>query len=239
MRTLIWVWASLVVVAGVVGCGAPEDRRAPSPAGTPGARQIDTKNLPRLGDPMAPLDEGRLEVAPPENWHVPPRRPRWLARFQADSGSPYPVIFVTAEDADAVLHVTRDNLGEFAAAVRNELLADPGTQRLAADLQPVVVGGFRGTLYRRWGKSDGRVMERWMLETAANGRRYTLELRSREGLADEYLPHLYAVASGLQFFQAEDAALTAAEETPEETTDEDPPEADEVNDEDEDDVDAP
>ncbi len=231
MRRLIASCACLVFGLGIAGCGEPEDGRAPSRTASPRIRQINTNNLPRLGNPITPVDEGRLEVTPPENWHVPPRRARWLTRFQADAGSPYPMIFVTAEDADAIFHVNGDNLGEFAAAVRNELLADPGTQRLAAGLEPVVVGGFRGTLYRRWGKSDGRVRERWLLETVVNGRRYTLELRTREGLAEEYLPHLYAVASGLEFIEAEDTALTAVDETPDEPT-----EADEDNDQD---ADAP
>lgn len=215
-----------VLVFGAIGCGQPGGGGGGSgPAGAASqVRQIDTEGLPKLGSPMAPLDEGRLEVAPPANWHVPPRRSQWLARFQADPGSPYPTIFITAEHSDATFHVTRDNLEQFANTVRNELLADSGTSRLAAGVQPVEVGGFHGTLYRRWGKSGTRVMERWMLETVANGRRYTLELRAREGLADEYLPQLYAVASGLEFHKGEDSGsgVTGIEAAPdEESGDED------------------
>ncbi len=240
MRMLIgWCTATSVLLA-VAGCEQPAgDPGTPRSAAAPQTLRIDVKSLPKVGSPIAPIDEGRLEVAPPGNWHVPPRDRRWLARFQADPGSPYPMIFVTAEDSDATFHVTRDNLDEFVAQVRKELLADADTQRLVAGLQPVEVGSFRGTLYRRWGKSGTRVMERWMLETVANGRRYTLELRSREGLADEYLPHLYAVASGMKFSKGKDAgsALTAIEDPSDE-----PPADDESaddDDEDDDEVDAP
>ncbi len=237
MRTLIGVCLAVFLVLGTVGCGGPEGGRAPSRSASVQVRQISTKDLPKLSSPIAPVDGGRLKIAPPQNWHVPPRRAQWLVRFQADPGIPYPMIFVTVEDSDATHHVTRDNLEEFAAEVRRALLAGPDTARLAAGLQPVTVGDFHGALYRRWGKSSGRVMERWMLETVANGRRYTLELRSREGLAETHLPHLYAVASGLKFSKGEDAGapLPPIEEAPDDETTEEEPE----DDADEDDVDAP
>jgi hypothetical protein len=230
------------LLLGAAGCGGPAD--GPSPARSGAAAKvlsIDAKSLPKLASPIAPVDEGRLEVAPPAGWHVPPRSRRWLARFQADPGSPYPMIFVTVEDSDSVFHVTRENLEEFAAQVRKELQADPDTKRLVAGLQPVVIGNFRGTLYRRWGKSGPRVMERWMLETVANGRRYVFEMRSREGLADEYLPHLYAVASRVKFLTGKDSgsALTIIEEAPDdETPEEDAPE-EEDDENDAENVDAP
>ena len=242
MRTLTSVCSTVALLLGAAGCGGPADGPAPARSGTAAkVLRIDAKSLPKLASPIAPVDEGRLEVAPPADWHVPPRSRRWLARFQADPGSPYPMIFVTVEDSDSVFHVTRENLDEFAAQVRKELQADPDTKRLVAGLQPVVIGNFRGTLYRRWGKSGPRVMERWMLETVANGRRYVFELRSREGLADEYLPHLYAVASRAKFLTGKDSgsALTIIEEAPDdETAEEDAPEEDD-DENDAENVDAP
>jgi len=228
MQRTTCVGAMLILVGGFAGCDGPKGGTGSGPgAESLKVRSIPTAELPELGSAMAPVDEGRLEVAPPADWHVPPRSPRWLARFQADLGSPYPMIFITADDSETTFHVTRDNLDEFAAQVRKELRADPDTKRLAAGVQPVVVDKFRGTLYRRWGKSGGRVMERWMLETVANGRRYTLELRSREGLAEEYLPQLYAVAAGMKFSKPQEAgsALSAVEEPSDgETTSEEAPE---------------
>lgn len=243
MRTLRYVCSGLVLTIGLVGCSGPEGGPASAPSGA-GAKvlQVNAQRLPKLGATLSPVDEGRLEIAPPAGWHVPPRSRRWLVRFQADPGSPYPMIFVTVEDSDALFHVTRENLEEFTAGVRGELLADSDTRRLAAGLQPVVIGSFHGTLYRRWGRSDGRVMERWMLETVANGRRYTLELRSREGLADEYLPHLYAVASGLKFVAGKDtgSVLTIVEEAPEvEPADDVPPEKEDEDEEEGSEVESP
>ncbi len=152
---------------------------------------------------MVPLDQGRVEIAPPENWHVPPRRAQWLVRFQADPGSPYPIIFLTADDSQTLPDVTLNNLDAFAAQVRKQFQDDSHRQRLAAGVRPIVVGDFHGVLYQRWGKAEGRVMERRMLETVANGRRYTFELRTREGLAEEAMPYLYAVAAGVRFRAAE------------------------------------
>jgi len=208
MRTLTCLCSVVFLVLGIFGCGGPQGGGGSSRSDAR-IRHISTKKLPKLAATNIAVDDGRLEVAPPAKWQVPPRDRRWLVRFQADLGSSYPMIFVTTEDSDAMVQVTPENLEKFAAQVRKELLANSSTKRLAQGLQPVVVGDFHGALYQRWGKSDGRVMERWMLETVANGRRYTLELRSREGLAEEYLPHLYAVASGLKFVQGQDAASAA------------------------------
>ncbi len=219
MRTLACVCSVVLLVTGISGCGGPAGRGggAGGDAKAPKTRKISTANLPQLADPMPPVDEGRLEIAPPKKWHIPPRNPKWLARFQADPGSPYPMIFVTVDSAENLFHVTRDNLDELAEQVRKELRADPDTKQLAAGVQPVTIGDFRGVLYRRWGRTSGRVMERWMLETVANGRRYTVELRAREGLAEEYQPQLFAVASGMKFSQGDSggSGIMAVEETPE------------------------
>lgn len=217
MRTLAYVCSVALLVLGTFGCGGPANQGSSSKAGAGASEtlKISTKNLPKLGPAIAPIDEGRLEIAPPKNWHVPPRSSKWLARFQAEPGSPYPMIFVTADNSETLFHVTKDNVNELVEQVRKELRADPDTKRLAEGVQPATVGDFRGVLYRRWGKSSGWVMERWMLETVVNGRRYTFELRCREGSADAFRPHLFAVASGLKFSKgtAAGSALTAVDET--------------------------
>ncbi len=200
MRTSTRFYAAAILALGMAGCGVPEGGEPlPSRAGPASVQNISTRNLPKLGMPMTPLDEGRVEISPPESWHVPPRRAKWLVRFQAEPGSPYPVIFLTVADAESLPDVMLDNLDAFAAQVRKQFQADPHRQRLAAGVRPIVVGDFQGVLYQRWGKVDGRIMERRMLETVVNGRRYTFELRSREGLAEEAMPYLYAVAAGTRF----------------------------------------
>ncbi len=220
MRTLACVCSVALLALVPFGCGGPANQGGSSEggAGTSGVLKIDTANLPKLGPAISPIDEGRLEIAPPDTWHVPPRSSKWLARFQAEPGSPFPMIFVTAENSETLFDVTKDNVNELVEQVRKELRADPDTKRLAEGVQPATIGDFRGALYRRWGKSSGWVMERWMLETVANGRRYTFELRCREGSADAFRPHLFAVASGLKFLKgsAAGSALTAVEETPDE-----------------------
>ncbi|MDZ7618665.1 MAG: hypothetical protein U1E05_16805 [Patescibacteria group bacterium] len=228
MRTLACMCSAVLLALGGFGCGGPAEQGGESQTGEGGAaiQKISTENLPKLASPIAPIDDGRLEIAPPEKWHVPPRSSKWLARFQADPGSPYPMIFVTAENSDDLFHVTKDNVNELVSQIRKELQADPDTKRLAAGVQAVAIGGFRGVLYQRWGKASNWVMERWMLETVANGRRYTVELRSREGSADVFRPHLFAVAAGMKFTKgtAGGSALTAMEETPDDKAAEEAPE---------------
>jgi len=160
--------------------------------------------LPRLGDYLPPLDRGRIEIAPPAGWHVPPRDNRFVARFTKSRGRSYPSIILRAEDAPETPDVTKEDVETFAAWLEKELdsKGDPqgnGPTRVT----PVRTGGFVGAMYRKQGSTrvdiKTIVLDRLLMETVVGRRKYLLELRASEGTLEEYRPALLAVAGGMKF----------------------------------------
>jgi hypothetical protein len=187
-----------IPLGAVLGCDAGS-----GPASTPKrSAPVDAAELPALGDYLPPLDNDRIEVAPPEGWYVPPRSSAYVLRVQKDMKSNYPSIIITAEDYDAadIVDVSGDNVRRFgdrvAAALKKERSA----------VRTVEVGGFVGVGYGKRGKVSTPVttiLELACLETVVAGRKYRIELRSEEGSLEEDEPYLLALAGGIRFLQAE------------------------------------
>jgi len=203
---------AVVLPALVLGC----DRSEKAPVleqSEPAAAKLE--RLPELGDPIGPLDKGRIEVAPPKGWHVPLRDPNWIARFTALQGGSYPSIFLTAEDYGDVRDVSQANVDAFARQLSAALSADEKTAKLARGIEPVKIGSLVGISYLRRGKTQDRfkeiVLERLFVETVVAGRKYKLELRTRAGTLDEFRPCLLAVAGGMKFFETAKAVGTGGE----------------------------
>jgi hypothetical protein len=207
-----WLLAAVLLPSG---CGrapdapapaappAPED--PPAPQSPPSAGAVA---LPKLADPLPLLDEGRVEVSPPKGWEVPSRSSKYLALFQQDRGSKYPAIILTGEDYDFP-DVTAENAGELAAKLAAELSV--------ASVEPTSVGSFVGVTYRKRSRerdSLSKIVDRLFLETVVAGRKYRLELRTREDSGKEAEPHLEAVARGVKFLAARSEASSAAAEAP-------------------------
>ncbi len=196
-----WPWAAIWWATGALslagGCSrVPEEETAAEPI------SVSLENPPPLGDLVGPLDEGRIEVAAPRGWYVPPRSDSWIIRFQASRGTPYPTILLSATDHQGVYHVTAENVAVFAERRREELAAASP----AAAVEPVQVGGLVGAAYRLRGEErDGvrrRVVERIFLETVVAGRMYTFELRTLPDETAACRPYLMAVAAGAVFLEA-------------------------------------
>ena len=186
----------LMVPLGLLsGCG---DAQQAAPQSRSTGVVVDTKDLPDLGPGIGPLDEGRIEVAPPQDWYVPSRSSKFVIRFQADQTSTYPTIIVTAEDFEQVLDVSKKNVGDFVKALKKA-----GT---AKNVAPIEIGSFAGATYRRKDKAkyDFKMIsvDRLFVETVVAGRKYSFELRAREGSAEKYAPDLYAVARGIKVLEA-------------------------------------
>jgi hypothetical protein len=184
-------WAVLVVL--VAGCPTAPPVPAPEQSST-----IDPGTLPELGDYMPPLDDERIEVAPPEGWYIPSASLKYIVRFQLDTQTKYPSIIVTGEDYEPIFNVSEDNVKAFAAQVKRD-------QEVPA-VKPIEVGQFIGVTYRKQAKekqSINKILERLFLDTVVAGRKYTIELRTREGSLAEAQPHLFAVAHGIKFLKAE------------------------------------
>ncbi|MBN2472985.1 MAG: hypothetical protein JXB62_00155 [Pirellulales bacterium] len=202
------VLPALVLLTVVVGgCDRPE--KAPV---LEESRTVAAETLPELGGLIGPLDEGRIEVAPPAGWHVPPRNRQWLIRFTALQNLSYPSILLTAEDYETVFNVTDTNVDEFARQISAALSKDTSTARLSQGIEPIKIGSLVGITYRRRAqatyKSKKIELERLFIETVVSGRKYTLELRTRTGTLDKYRSSLEAVAGGMKFLHAEETPET-------------------------------
>ncbi len=214
LRCVVLMVVSLSLVAG---CDKPtRSPRAKRP------KKVTTKNLPKLGDHFGPLDDGRLEVAPPAGWHVPPRSSKYIARFQKSEEGSYPSIIITAEDHQSGFSVSKKNVDKFVKQTAAKLKKDKKTARLADSVLPVEVGSFVGVIYKRRGRAPFGfkkiIVDRLIIETVVDGRKYAVELRAREGDAARYQPHLLAVASEMKFI--EPGGGKTLDEAPEEATQE-------------------
>jgi hypothetical protein len=204
-----------VAVLAAVGCGEPHGQLEPvagppsSPAPAAGESANARTASPRpssaaaavpLSDPFPLLDKGRLEIAKPEEWVLSPRGREWLIRFQLQTGLAYPTILVTAEDDSEMDELSSENVRQFAfrtqAGVEAELA--PQGLSLANNVQPVTIGGRSWVEYARRAKSGQERLERLFLVTVAGGRRYTLELRVREGTLAAFRPAVVAVAGSIK-----------------------------------------
>jgi hypothetical protein len=197
-------WAILLALAA--GCGQQaDDRSAPD-----GAPAVDSRELPELGDYLPPLDDDRLEVAPPQGWHVPSASSKYVVRVQKSVRDSYPSMIVTAEDrgGQGVRDVSEENVRQFAAQVAEAV------NKKASAVQPRKIGSFVGVAYAKRAKVRQpvtRILDVLYLETVVAGRKYRFELRSEEGSLDEDRPYLYAFVGGTRFL---DATSPPEEEAP-------------------------
>jgi hypothetical protein len=192
----------LVVAAGLMaGCDSPR------PVAAPRERQVvvSLDKLPELGDPIGPLDDERIEVAPPKGWHVPPRSSRWIIRFTPSERTRYPSIIVTGEDFEGVFNATRGNLDVLADQIAAAYETAESAAGQPTTTEPIEIGDFVGVSSRRLGRAPYGmkeiVVERLLLDTVVAGRRYTAELQTREGELETYRGYLLAVAGGMKFLR--------------------------------------
>jgi len=216
--------SALGLLAGfglLLGCG---DSAEQGGSGGDGIRKIAVAKLPKLGDPLPqPLDGGRVTIAPPAGWEISSRDSRFLIRFQEDPHESYPTIVVKAEDeSGSIRNVTRATVPDFAKQVAAELKESKSQKTVIEEFE---AGSFVGVDYERRGqaKHDYKtiIVERLILETIVGGRRYSIDLRTRDQDLHKYRPHAFAVAAGMKFLKGGRPAETPAEPAPAET----PPEA--------------
>src|SRR5262245_25149307 len=95
----------LFLAAGALLLGCTKSGQHEASAAAPAVieepiKHRDVVSLPPVGNYLPPLDEGRVEVAPPAEWNVV-RSPKSLVVFAKGKASELPRIVLTAEDAPA------------------------------------------------------------------------------------------------------------------------------------------
>lgn len=198
----VGVFCLLVALPLLAGCGGSS--KSDSQAGV---TKVERSELVGVGDYLPPMDGGRVEMAPPEGWTMAPRGSKFLARFIPDADTDYPTILVTADDGDGVTNATSENLKKLAAEVK--------AAESVKQAKPITIGDkFHGVLYRKVNRekdSVNKVIDRLMVATVVDGRRYTVELRARsEASQRENQKYLFSVAYGLRFAKEGGEPVAAA-----------------------------
>src|SRR5687767_12488560 len=84
-----WPLVMVAMALAVAGCDtAARDEDRPAAKDQPSSiKSYDAADLPKVADPLPTfLDEGRVEVSPPEGWRVLQRDRKYLARFVKNRG---------------------------------------------------------------------------------------------------------------------------------------------------------
>ncbi len=203
----------LLTLLASLGCGKDQAAAPPSdrdPKAVPiRTATIDVDQLPPLDATMPPVDDGRLLIAPPQGWGRAPRSENYLVQFYLDPSRqarlPRIVVHVEPWEHESISTVNSDNVLPFAELVKQQInpetLAEPVLalmigQRACARYVVRAAINFRSSD----GTSSQRVtIERQVLETVVNNRRYTLDLQVHPGTIVRYRDHAYAVLAGMQF----------------------------------------
>ena len=173
---------------------------------------VHVEGLPELDDYYGPrLDENRIQVPLPVGWYVRPRSSKYLIRIQPSASLSYPSIIVTATDYVEVFNLSPQNVNEFSRQITDSMEAHGTAARLIVAVAPIKVGPVSGISYRRRGRLGTKIMERLFIETVAEGRKYTFELRAHTGTLSESRPYLLAVVAGVRFLD-----IQAVDRPPEE-----------------------
>ena len=204
LRSWSWLMLGIPLCLGCGGDAATEDpiegdteEVAVEETETAGAiKRVAASKLPPLGDPLPALDGGRMvNLAGPKDWDPLPRDNKHLARFSTDKKSPndLPRILVTADDSgDFSDDVTEDNVAEFA----NSLTAG---KKFVEPPKPIIIGDNVYARYVTQAKKGSRVVERQVLETVFDGRRYAITLEVYKEHLIKNRDFAYAVAAGIKF----------------------------------------
>jgi len=180
---------------------------------------VDTTKLKPLGDVLAPLDDGRVTLAPPADWVLGTRNKDRLALFQLAPDDAYPSIVLTVSEIQDAVTLSPENVDAFAAELQSQLDTEMTAKKfeLGEPVKAVQIGDFLGVTYMRTAKAKNTKLERCFLETVHSGRRYQIEMRTRAGSLHRFRPYLYGVAAGMKFGAARGATEPAAT-APVETT---------------------
>ena len=219
-----------VIVAFTVGCSSEKSGGDGGSGGDKKARipVVKADKLPPLGGYMGTkLDDGKLEVAPPDDWRFGARNSKlYLVKFDADAKSMFPAITVTARDSSASFRsVGKENIRAFA-----EYITKDATERKVSGVKTgvaaVVIGDKFCVTYTRAMIINKNKCDVQVIEVLNGDRIYSVNLRMLQDLDDDkYAPirdRAYAVVAGLKFAATEAPADVPAANADGDTPDEEP-----------------
>lgn len=211
----------LLAVSPLTGCGSWFAPPPIAPYSVLELKQYALEELP-VGDYLgAPLDDGRLRVAKPEDWFPGPRGDR-LAEFCRDQKRQVllPRIWVEVEPSpyEGISTVDASNVEQFAERVAQRLKRE-GTELHEPAIRPVQLGPTFGARYvylTRFVPSSRssqkpQLAERQVVEVLVDDRLYRVELHVPPGKMLEYRDMGYAVVASMEFPRAQEASPASGE----------------------------
>ncbi len=164
------------------------------------------EQLSSIGGYLPELDEGRLKVAPPVDWHMAPRSRDYVARFVFDRSRrlTLPRITVDACEADEEdpHNLTKESLASYvksmAGRMDEELL-----QVLEGEVGLLMLGDVpcaRYVLRKKFRLGENLIRaDREVLLTIRDGRIYRVLLDVHSGTLREYRADAYAVMATMKY----------------------------------------
>ncbi len=220
MKTSIqFATALMSLMVGLIGCGGqaadntiktgaanqPAPNKDPAPSfeiKRIASDRIQFESEQRVGN----LDGRRLEVAPPKGWLVGSRQSGYLIWFCEQKRLQMPRVVVLTEDpAPGFETVTEENLVAFAKTIQKEI-EDRGIKLIEREVLPMVVGGRACVRYVIGGNLGGATVDRQVLVTQVNGRRYKVELHAYQGRLKSLVDKGYSVMASMVVHDVKDDA---------------------------------
>lgn len=217
--------ATLLALAATLGCNrTPATPEAAAPVEEEaGIKRRAAEDLPAVGAYLPALDDGRVEIAPPEGWLDMPRNSKFLAAFTKDKASEYPRIQVAADDSPVPVlgDLSEENVDEYATVFDDQPKNKASIQEPA---RPIYLGD---KLYLRQVRlvqiKDKRLVLQ-SLATIEKGRMYKVELFCEVDPADpaDYATPLTAARDYAYAVAAHLAVVEPAKSEPERPASEPP-----------------
>lgn len=206
MRKPVCAWLALsAMLLCVAGCGGTDvDESADGKKG----KEKETVKIDPVAGKLDPLDDGRIVVPLPKGWSPSNNEEesdkaldKNLARIRREGALMLPAIMIRVREYAEFKTLGEPDLRKFVRNRGAELEKEKGFKKGKLDVKQLSLNGFNGAEYAyaaNIGKPPKR-FERLVLETVVDGRMYTFELTTVNGLREESRPALYAVATNLQF----------------------------------------
>jgi hypothetical protein len=161
---------------------------------------------------VPPLDNGRLNIKVLEGWKETNQKRPGMLFIYLKGGKPSPSLLVhKPDDAGDVKELDEASksgyLTTYAAALPDNLKKNFITKPKLID-----INGRPWILYSVGMSSSGNKIEVTYLSTVANGRKYTLEMRTADKKANHDWPALLSMAKGMSFGGKAAEPMTPTEE---------------------------
>lgn len=207
MSSTFWRIACLLILSVFVGCGSgsKSDSGDDPNSNEPIHREAD---LSQLAAYESPLDTARVEIAPAKGWRRLDRDSRYLIRFSASKArnNPLPMAqFFGEPESFETNELTVEQLPKYVELINKELEEQNRAKSLRPSDEPVgmVIGDRPCVRYviqaiLRIGARQIPI-DKQVLVTTVNGRRYTLVLQVARGQIPNYRDASYAMFAGMKF----------------------------------------